>query len=150
MLQWGIMTEAPYLSVKEAAAVLDISDDGVRKLIRRKKLRAVKRSERKTLIPRPAFDAYIRKLNGETPAALGRAMPIRGLPERLAAFELEAGKTPHDWLRDWLDQRGSDADEAMAMHLAVTAFGLLSEERSASADLQPAPAEVAVRPGLAW
>ena len=126
------MTElTPYLTVKEAAGELGISDDGVRKLISRGKLRTVKRSERTTLIPRPAFIAYQRKLNGDVRVPLGRARAGGCLDERLAAFSLRAGgQTPGDWLSVWVGDEDPDHDTADDMELAVSAFGLLLEQRA--------------------
>jgi excisionase family DNA binding protein len=122
------VTETPYLTVKEAAAALGISEDGVRKLIRREKLRAIKRSERNTLIPRPAFNAYVRKLNGGAPQPLGMAVAEGALAERVAAFMLKADKEPRQWLNDWLsDEPGQD--DAESVGLAVSAVGLVAEQR---------------------
>jgi excisionase family DNA binding protein len=122
------VTETPYLTVKEAAAALGISEDGVRKLIRREKLRAIKRSERNTLIPRPAFNAYVRKLNADGPQPLGRAAAEGTLAERVAAFVDEAGKEPRQWLDDWLSA-GPGHDDAKSADLAVSAVGLVAEQR---------------------
>jgi excisionase family DNA binding protein len=134
------MTEmTPYLTVKEAAAELGISDDGVRKLISRKKLRAVKRSERTTLIPRPAFIAYQRKLNGTVPEPLGLARVTGSLSERLAAFSLRSGGlTPGDWLIRWVSDENPDHDTVDDMELAASAFGLLLEQRSQPLTTVPA------------
>jgi excisionase family DNA binding protein len=120
------MPDAAYLTVKEAALDLGITEDGVRKLIRREKLRAVKRSERNTLIPRPAFDAYLRKINGAAIPPIGRAVTGDTLDERLAAFEGETGKSPEVWLAEWI---ASGSDIAVKMELAVSAAGLLAEQR---------------------
>jgi excisionase family DNA binding protein len=122
------VTETPYLTVKEASAALGISEDGVRKLIRRQKLRAIKRSERNTLIPRPAFNAYLRKLGGEAPQPLGMALAEGALPERVAAFMLQAGKEPRQWLNDWLSAEPGH-DDAESVDLAVSAVGLVAEQR---------------------
>lgn len=128
------MSESPYLTVKEAAVELGITDDGVRKLIARQKLRAVKRSERNTLIPRPAFNAYIRKINGEQPAPAGRVQAVGGLTERLTAFERETGRAPAAWLEAWLrNDASSAADDSASMELAVSAFGLVAEQREGDA-----------------
>jgi excisionase family DNA binding protein len=123
------VTEIPYLTVKEAAAALGISEDGVRKLIRREKLRAIKRSERNTLIPRPAFNAYVRKLNGDAPQPLGMAVAEGALAERVAAFMLQAGKEPRQWLNDWLSAEPGQ-DDAESVDIAVSAVGLVAEQRT--------------------
>lgn len=53
-----------FLTVEEVATRLGISASGVHKLIQRDKLKAIKRSERKTLVPEPALKAYLAKING--------------------------------------------------------------------------------------
>jgi excisionase family DNA binding protein len=121
---------SPYLTVKDAADVLGITADAVRKHIRNGKLPAVKRSERTTLIARPAFDAYVRKLNGETAKPLGRAVPVGDLTERLAAFKDEAGSSPESWLKRWLNEVDSSEDTEANMRLAIAAVGLVAEARS--------------------
>lgn len=137
------VAETPYLTVKEAAAALGMSEDGVRKLIRRQKLRAIKRSERKTLIPRPAFNAYVRKLNGDAPQPLGMAVAEGALPERVTAFMLQAGKEPRQWLNDWLSAEPGQ-DDAESMDLAVSVVGLVAEQRIETLQESPAPVIVAV------
>jgi hypothetical protein len=101
----------------------------VRKLIRREKLRAIKRSERNTLIPRPAFNAYVRKLNGDASQPLGLAVAEGALADRVAAFTLQAGKEPRQWLNDWLSPEPGQ-DDAESMDLAVSAVGLVAEQRT--------------------
>ncbi len=125
------MTSGAYLTVKEAASALAITDDGVRKLIRRGSIRAIKQSERKTLIPRPAFDAYVRKINGQHTQPLGRAKADGSLHERLAAFQCDAGMRPDEYLSGWL-KAGSQSETADEMALAVAAFGLVAEQRAAN------------------
>jgi hypothetical protein len=120
-----------------------MSEDGVRKLIRRQKLRAIKRSERKTLIPRPAFNAYVRKLNGDAPQPLGMAVAEGALPERVTAFMLQAGKEPRQWLNDWLSAEPGQ-DDAESMDLAVSVVGLVAEQRIETLQESPAPVIVAV------
>jgi excisionase family DNA binding protein len=125
------MTSGAYLTVKEAASALAMTDDGVRKLIRSGRIRAIKQSERKTLIPRPAFDAYVRKINGQTTQPLGRAKAAGSLNERLAAFQRDAGMAPDEYLSAWL-KSGSQSETADEMALAVAAFGLVAEQRAAN------------------
>lgn len=136
------MTElTPYLTVKEAARELGITDDGVRKLIRAEKLRAIKRSERKILIPRPAFDAYLRKLNGHAVQPLGRQSAVGSLAERSAAFERDAGMSPEAWVDLQISDDVGAYDDAEGMRLTVSALGLTAERRRAEGFV-----EVPVRP----
>ena len=79
------MTETPCLTGKPAAPTLGISDDRVRKLIRRDLLRAIKCSKRHALIPRPAYNAYARQLGGDPPRPLEMPATGRALAERAAA-----------------------------------------------------------------
>jgi excisionase family DNA binding protein len=126
------VSDTPYLTVHDAAEVLGISDDGVRKLIRRGKLRAIRRSERGILIPRPAFEAYRRKISGAVlePPRLPDLAATGTLEARAAAFELETGRTPEQWVAGW---KRSDDDSAGTMRTAVTAVGLLAEQRTQAA-----------------
>ena len=123
------MSDTPYLTVHDAAEVLGISDDGVRKLVRRGKLRAIRRSERGILIPRPAFEAYRRKISGVMlePGRLPDLAVTGTLDERAAAFEHDTGRTPQQWVEDW---KRSDDDSADTMWTAVTAVSLLAEQRA--------------------
>jgi excisionase family DNA binding protein len=121
-----------YLTVQEVAAELGISADGVRKLIRRQKLRAIKRSERSTLIPRNAFIAYQRKLNCTVPEPLRLAAATGTLADRLGLFaERSKGQTPAGWLSGWVADEDPENDTSESMELAVDAFGLLLEQRTA-------------------
>jgi excisionase family DNA binding protein len=131
----------PYLTVKEVAGRLGITDDGVRKLIRAGKVRAVKRSERKTLIPRPAFDAYQRKLNGESGQPIGLQSAVGSLAERTATFEQDAGMSPEDWRNLQISDDDATHDDAEGMRLTVSALGLIAERRRAEGFV-----EVPVRP----
>jgi excisionase family DNA binding protein len=126
------MSASPYLTVREAASELGITDDGVRKLIARGKLPAIKRSERNTLIPRPAFESYVRRINGQSIPPGERLRAQRDLVTRLAEFERDAGKTPQQWLTDWASA-GPELDTAENMALAVSAVGLVAEQRAAGA-----------------
>jgi len=128
----GLVTEAtPYLTVGEAARELGMTDDGVRKLIRAGKLRAIKRSERKTLIPRPAFDAYQRKLNGHAVQPIGLQSAVGSLAERTAAFEQDAGMSPEAWGDLQISDDDAAHDDAEGMRLTVSALGLVAERRRA-------------------
>lgn len=125
------MTEVtPYLTVKEAARELGMTDDGVRKLIRAGKLRAIKRSERKWLVPRPAFGAYQRRLNGDTVQPIGLQSAPGLLADRRAAFERDAGMSPEAWLDLQLADDNLVHDDAQSMGLTVSAHGLVSERRA--------------------
>jgi hypothetical protein len=77
----------------------------------------------------PAFDAYVRRINGETVPPPERP-PIQGdLETRLAEFERGASKTPQQWLTDWANA-GPELDTAENMALTVSAVGLVAEQRA--------------------
>lgn len=138
------MSMTPYLTVKEAAEALGITDDGVRKIIRRGALRAIRKSERNTLIPRPAFEAYQRKLDGAMPPAFGRTVTTGDLAERIAAFGQETGQLPAQWLAAWAADGDADQDSATNMALAVSAVGLVAEQRARTAQQAQGQARVGV------
>jgi excisionase family DNA binding protein len=111
---------SPYLTVAEAAAELRMTPDGVRKLIKRRALRATKLSERKTLIARAALLAYQARLNGDGPElALTHADP----EDLVSAFIAETGMTPDEWLAAYKNDRFEDTAHNMA--LLVRAAGLV-------------------------
>ncbi len=54
--------QSAYLTVPQVAAELDMSPDGVYKLIKRGRLPAIRRSERGLRVSRVALAAYLRRL----------------------------------------------------------------------------------------
>lgn len=103
---------SPYLTVAEAAAELSMTPDGVRKLIKRRALRATKLSERKTLISRAALRAYQARLNGDGPEPVVTHTNHDSL---VAAFVAETGMVPSDWLATYKDDRCEDTAQNMAL-----------------------------------
>src|SRR5437660_10724271 len=103
---------SPYLTVAEVASELRMSDDGVRKLIRKGKLKALRLSERRTIIPRAALGAYQRRVGGE--AEVQFQMPELGDPGKLAElFERATGYSPEAWLLAWKHEELEDSSENM-------------------------------------
>lgn len=126
-----------HLTVPEVAAELEMTPDGVYKLIRRGKLKAVRLSERKTLVPRPALDSYRRRLNGEQPD-LTRPTSELSVAELREHFEGETGVSPEQWVEDW--KRDRIEDSAENMQLLVLALGLRPEQSgSRRGRAQPEP-----------
>jgi excisionase family DNA binding protein len=118
-----------YLTVAEAATELSMTPDGVRKLIKRRVLRATKLSERKTLISQAALQAYQARLNGEGPEPVTtHADP----DDFVAAFIAETGMTPSDWLAAYKNDRFEDT--AQNMVLLAQAASLIGNARTASAE----------------
>lgn len=113
--------ERGHLTVPEVASELAMTPDGVYKLIRRGKLKAVRVSERKTYVSRPALDAYRRRINGETPD-LRRPVSELSLDELREGFEKETGLSPEEWIAQW--KRDRIEDSAENMQLLVRAVGL--------------------------
>ena len=128
-------TTSPYLTVAEAAAELSMTPDGVRKLIKRRVLRATKLSERKTLISWAALRAYQARLNGDGP----EPVITRSDSDDLAtAFATETGMTPSDWLAAYKNDHFDDTVQNMALlaraaSLVGSASAALPERAHASA-----------------
>jgi len=116
-----------HLTVPEVAGELEMSSDGVYKLIRRGKLKAVRVSERKTYISRLALDAYRRRLNGEAPDTQ-RPRSTASVDELRLEFERETGYSPEDWIAEWKRERIEDS--AKNAQTLVRAVGLRAEPRS--------------------
>jgi excisionase family DNA binding protein len=117
-----VVMQTAYLTIPQVAAELDITTDGVYKLIKRGKLPAIRRSERGMRVSRMAFNAYQRRLHhSETPPA---SIPEPNIDvDRLTAeFEQETGLSPHTWERRW--KSGKIDDSAENMRLAIRALTL--------------------------
>jgi excisionase family DNA binding protein len=86
------------LTVDQVAADLEMTRDGVYKLIKRGKLEGVRRSERGLRIPQSALAAYHRSLAGRS-----RLLTVEfGDAIRAAEkFEAVTGISAADWQRRW-------------------------------------------------
>lgn len=114
----------PFLTAGEVAEELGMTRDGVYKLVRRGKLKAIRRSERQMLVSRLALDAYRRRLEGQGPDTR-RPHGRHSLAELRAAFQRDTGRTPEDWIADW--KTGDVEDSADNVRLTVQALGLRGE-----------------------
>src|SRR4051812_49982873 len=103
-------TRDSHMTVPEVAKALQMSPDGVYKLIRRGKLKAVRISERKTYVSRLALDAYRRRLNGGGPDTR-RPQSSVSVADLRQEFERETGYNPEDWVAEWKDERIEDSAE---------------------------------------
>ncbi len=113
---------SPYLTVAEVATELRMSNDGVRKLIRKGKLKALRLSERKTIVPRAALEAYQRRLAGRSDRLAFR-MPDLGDPVELARrFEQATGYAPEEWLLAWKHDKLEDSTENMELMVEASAL----------------------------
>jgi len=120
---------APYVTVNEAAEQMKMTPQGVREAIRSGRLKAVKLSERKTLVPQLSIDAYQARLNGGGPAP---RLPRKAAPleVRIQDFSDRIGTAPDAWLVAWRSNATSD-DSAESMQVAIAALALTLEQRLA-------------------
>jgi excisionase family DNA binding protein len=130
---WSMQTA--YLTIPEVAAELEISTDGVYKLIKRGKLPAIRRSERGMRISRVAFDAYQRRLRDGETTELAQE-PNARVDELRSEFECETSLSPDEWERRW--KAGEIEDTAENMRLAIRALTLRLAARQTSSDRQGA------------
>ncbi len=121
------MATNPYLSVGEVSAELGISKSGVYKLIQRGRLRAIKRSERGTLIPRLALDAYRRRLGSGAPPTPLVAEETGDIEALASAFSHETGNGPEEWVDAWKADRLEDSAENMRR--TIRALAILAARR---------------------
>jgi excisionase family DNA binding protein len=131
--------QSAYLTVPQVAAELDMSPDGVYKLIKRGRLPAIRRSERGLRVSRVALAAYLRRLRqseirpqqgevAQSEVADVRAREVGLDVDRLRAeFERETGLSPREWERRWKADELEDTAEHM--RLVIRALGLLVAER---------------------
>jgi excisionase family DNA binding protein len=119
-----------YLTVPEVAASLQMTPDGVYKLIQRGKLEGTRLSERKMRVTRAALDRFNADLQRRADEHL--AGFTTGTVESLTeAFVTETGLDPVAWLGAWKRDELDDTPENMG--LLVRAAGI----RAMVADGQP-------------
>jgi excisionase family DNA binding protein len=106
-----IREQISFLTIPQVAEELEMTRDGVYKLVRRGKLKAVRVSERRMYVSQPALDAYRRRLNGEGPDT--RRPESASASDLRAAFERDTGRTPEQWVADWKANRIEDSAESM-------------------------------------
>lgn len=118
--------QTAYLTVPQVAAELDISMDGVYKLIKRGKLPAIRRSERGM---RVAFDAYQRRLrHGETPS-MSTPEPNAEMDGLRAEFERDTGLSPREWERRWKAEEIEDSAENMRLLIRALTLHLAEQQK---------------------
>ncbi len=129
--------ELQYLTVPEAAALLEMSVGGVQKAIQRGRLPAIRVSPRRTRITRLAVEAY-RTRGSRLPIE-----PTTDVAEMRRRFEAEAGMSAREWQDAW--RRGAIAETAQAYRLGSASLMILAiEAEEAQASSGPATASVAV------
>jgi len=121
----------PYLTPAEVGREIDMSADGVRKLVRKGQLKALRLSARKIVIPRPALAAYQRRVNGERPVEF--QMPAVGDPDELAReFQEATGRDPAGWIAAWKGDEIEDSADNMALMAQASAICAALMQRSES------------------
>jgi excisionase family DNA binding protein len=119
-----------YLTVAEVAAELEMTNDGVYKLIRRGKLEGVRRSERGLRVPQEALAAYQRRL-AKRPHTV--SIELTSASHARADFEAATGVSAAEWRRRW---KADEIEETVDnMLLTIRALVLLvAEARGGIAD----------------
>lgn len=108
------MSESAYLTVAAVASELEMTADGVYKLIRRGTLPVIRRSERGIRIARWSLEAYKRSLNHPAPIASRPTNTSKDIVQLQAAFQEETGRFPEDfvaaWKRNEIEDNGENAN----------------------------------------
>ena len=120
------------LTVGEVADNLQMTPDGVYKLIQRGKLEAIRLSERKTRIPEDAFARYRAQLEARADQFLA-ALPRMTAEQARTEFRTDTGQDPEAWLAAW--KRDEFVDNPEHMGLLARASAIQAAEAGAS----PAP-----------
>jgi len=121
--------QTAYLTIPQVAMELDISTDGVYKLIKRGKLPAIRRSERGMRVSRAALDAYQRRLrSGETPPV---SIPNTNAEMNTlhTEFERDTGLSPHEWERRWKAEKIEDSAENMRLTIRALTLNLAEQHK---------------------
>jgi excisionase family DNA binding protein len=124
--------QTAYLTIPQVATELDISADGVYKLIKRGKLPAIRRSERGMRVSRAAFDAYQRRLhNGDMPSAF-TPKPNAEMNALHTEFERDTGLSPREWERRWKAEEIEDSAENMRLTIRALTLHLAQQQKPAN------------------
>lgn len=129
-------TKTPYLSIEGVAAELDCSTRNVYKLIQAGKLPSVvKRSERKTLVPRWSLEAYQRRINGESSSPEPLTIDADALMKQFA--DLTGGISPQQFYLAFKSGRVADTSENMSLLVKAIALGAGSDTSSIPVENEP-------------
>jgi excisionase family DNA binding protein len=120
--------QTAYLPIAQVAAELDISTDGVYKLIKRGKLPAIRRSERGMRVSRAALDAYQRRLRLGDPVA-ATAEPDIEMDGLRVEFERDTGLSPREWERRWRAEEIEDSAENMRLTIRALTLQLAGRQQ---------------------
>jgi excisionase family DNA binding protein len=123
------MTASPQLmTLGEVAEKLQMTPDGVYKLIQRGKLESVRISERKIRVPAESFERYYAQLEKWAQDCIAAQRPFSAAEAR-KAFEANYGQTTEAFVTAW--KRDELEDSAENMNRLFDATGILSAEKSA-------------------
>lgn len=132
-------TKPGFLTVEQVARELELSKDGVYKLIKRGKLKAIRLSERNIRISDVALAAYRRRVSrGDTDPADVALAPheSRTYQELLGAFVHDTGHTPEQWCEAWKRDDLEDSPENQRRTMSALALcswdALNASQRAAS------------------
>ena len=121
--------QTAYLTIPQVATELDITTDGVYKLIKRGKLPAIRLSERGMRVSRAAFDAYQRRLhNGKTPL-VSTSGPNAEMNALHTEFERDTGLSPREWERRWKAEQIEDTAENMRLTIRALTLNLAGQHK---------------------
>jgi excisionase family DNA binding protein len=120
------------LTVDQVAAELEMTRDGVYKLIKRGKLEGVRRSERGLRVPQSALAAYQRRLCGRS-----RVLTVEFGDAVVAAqrFEADTGISAVEWVQRWkADEIENTVDNAILTIQALIVLVAEADARAAQRD----------------
>lgn len=122
-------TDRQLLTVAETADRLEMTTDGVYKLIQRGKLDAVRLSARKTRVSAQSLDRYMNASQVWVDRYLS-AQPRIDVQTLRDTFIAEAGMSPESWLTAWKRDQFDDTHENMIMLARAAALcGQISETK---------------------
>jgi excisionase family DNA binding protein len=125
--------EPEYLTVPEVAALLQMTPDGVYKLIQRGKLEGTRLSERKMRITRAALDRFNTDLQRRAEEYFGGVSS--GTVESLTeAFVTETELDPVAWLAAWKRDELDDTPENMGLLVRAAAIRAMAADEQAPGD----------------
>ena len=114
-------TEQKLITVAEAASRLQMTNDGIYKLIKRGRLQAVRLSERKTRIVADSLENYVAASQAWADQYIA-AQPRAPRDTVVAAFVADTGMIPDDWIAAWKRSEIEDTAENMALLVRAAAL----------------------------
>lgn len=131
-----------FLTVEQVARELEMTKDGVYKLIKRGKLKAIRLSERNIRVSDVALAAYQRRVAHGAPGAPAPPLPAvesRTYQELFEAFVRDTGRSPEQWCEAWKRDEVEDSAENQRRTMSALALcswdSLDAEKRAASIEL---------------